>query len=402
MGKILAILNNQNDTNLNTFLKTKIRNLETEKKELVGVFGKTGAGKTSLINAVIEEKGLLPSGSIEACTSVMIKVEANRHNEIYEAVVEFISPEEWEDEMGSLFRTIEKGDQAMDNNDNDDKDDYHEAVDKLSALYDEEWKERSCEQLMEPKCFKAIPEFLHSKQKTLAFKSAKDLSADIVKYTRNGTKDDKYKAVKRWYWPLVKCVTIKVPNNNLLQHVTLVDLPGNGDRNKSRDTMWKGIVGDCSAVWVVTEINRAASERESWEILKSVSSLLGNGGECQHIHFICTKSDDIEDIDDHSKADAQALIITRNKEAKESVIKELNKLTKIKKHFSDECFKVFTVSSREFFTKRHLSPENTEIPRLQGFLQNLNDCHSETLNYVSGACGILSLIHGASLRNEIL
>ncbi|MEQ2235163.1 hypothetical protein ILYODFUR_038844, partial [Ilyodon furcidens] len=171
MGKILAILNNQNDTNLNTFLKTKIRNLETEKKELVGVFGKTGAGKTSLINAVIEEKGLLPSGSIEACTSVMIKVEANRHNEIYEEVVEFISPEEWEDEMGSLLRTIEKGDQEMDNKDDDDNDDYHEAVGKLSALYDEEWKERSCEQLMEPKCFKEIPEFLHSKQKTLAFKS---------------------------------------------------------------------------------------------------------------------------------------------------------------------------------------------------------------------------------------
>ncbi|MEQ2201310.1 hypothetical protein XENOCAPTIV_010599, partial [Xenoophorus captivus] len=170
MGKILAILNNQNDTNLNTFLKTKIRNLETEKKELVGVFGKTGAGKTSLINAVIEEKELLPSGNTKACTSVMIKVEANRHNEIYEAVVEFISPEEWEDEMGSLLRTIEKGDQEMDNNDDDDdNDDYHEAVDKLSALYDEEWKERSCEQLMEPKCFKEISEFLRSEQKTLTF-----------------------------------------------------------------------------------------------------------------------------------------------------------------------------------------------------------------------------------------
>ncbi len=65
--------------------------MEIEKRELVGVFGKTGAGKSSLINAVIKEKNLLPSGSIDSCTSVMIKVEANRLNNKYKADIEFIS-----------------------------------------------------------------------------------------------------------------------------------------------------------------------------------------------------------------------------------------------------------------------------------------------------------------------
>lgn len=64
-----------------------------DKKELVGVFGRTGAGKSSLINAIIGEKNLLPTGSIHACTSVMIKVEANMENSDYEAQIEFI-PEE--------------------------------------------------------------------------------------------------------------------------------------------------------------------------------------------------------------------------------------------------------------------------------------------------------------------
>ena len=121
-------------------------------------------------------------------------------------------------------------------------------------------------------------------------------------------------------------MTVRVPNNPCLQHVTLVDLPGNGDRNKSRDTMWKKViyphamliivegytdnvtiiicciplqvVGSCSTVWIVAEINRAASEKESWEILEESCSLMGNGGECQQIHFICTKSDHFEDSDD--------------------------------------------------------------------------------------------------------
>lgn len=67
--------------------------LETDKRELVGVFGKTGAGKSSLINAVIGKKNLLPSGSVSACTSVIIKVEANMHSPKYEADIEFITKE---------------------------------------------------------------------------------------------------------------------------------------------------------------------------------------------------------------------------------------------------------------------------------------------------------------------
>jgi len=60
---------------------------------VVGVFGRTGAGKSYLINTVIGERNLLPSGSVYACTSVMIKVEANEQNSKYEADIEFITKE---------------------------------------------------------------------------------------------------------------------------------------------------------------------------------------------------------------------------------------------------------------------------------------------------------------------
>lgn len=390
MEHVLAKLNNQENTKLNAFLRDKIKDLKTDKRELVGVFGKTGAGKTSLINAVIEEKKLLPSGDVDACTSVMIRVEANMCNTKYEAHIEFITKEEWKEELWSINHHHE----------NTEDDDYQDLAEKLSALYGEEWRQKSSEQLMDARYFRDIPEFLQSMKKILSCETAKELSAKIIKYTRTDSNQGGGRGIKRWYWPLVKCVTIKVPHNDFLQYVTLVDLPGNGDRNKSRDAMWKGIVGNCSTVWVVTEINRAASETASWDILKNVNSLIGNGGECRHIHIICTKSDVVESLDELSKAEVQSLVLKRNKVAKENVQKQLNKLTKIKKLLSDECFQVFTVSSREFFIKKHLSPENTEIPKLQDFLKILNDCHSETLNYVSGAHGILSLIHGASIRKE--
>ncbi|XP_034075834.1 nuclear GTPase SLIP-GC-like [Gymnodraco acuticeps] len=267
------------DNKFNKFLKNKIKDLETDKREVVGVFGKTGAGKSSLINAVIGVKDLLPSGRISACTSVMIEVEANMPNPKYEAEIEFITKEEWEEELNH----------CLGNNDDQEKgEDYQDSVEKLSVLYGEEWKNKSPENFLDKKYFREIPEFLNSKSMILTKDTAEDLSADVVKYTRSESKD-----VKRWYWPLVKCVTVRVPKNRLLQHVTLVDLPGNGDRNKSRDRMWKKLVGSCSTVWIVAEINRAASKKESWEILEESCSLMGNGGECQQIHFICTKSDEI-------------------------------------------------------------------------------------------------------------
>ncbi|XP_077939914.1 nuclear GTPase SLIP-GC isoform X1 [Gasterosteus aculeatus] len=375
---------------LNDFLRKKISDLKTEKREVVGVFGKTGAGKSYLINAVIGLKKFLPSGGVRACTSVLIKVEANMQNSKYEAIIEFITKEEWRDELwfSKNFR--------QDNEEDDTE--YRDIDEKLSALYGEDWKEKSPDDLMDAKYFRKIPEFLLSKEKILTADEDEELSENVIRYTRTKPDDAEDKSTRRWYWPLVKCVTIKVPNADLLKHVTLVDLPGSGDRNKSRDKMWKTVVGSCSTIWIVADIKRVASEVEAWDILKDACSNMGNGGQCNQIHFICTQSDLHPDAKDTSKDGIRDFILKRNQQAKKEVMKEFHQLKGVKKHFSEESFKVFTVSSIEFLNQKYLNKEQTEIPKLKQFLKELNDCHKETLNYVSGARGILSLIQGASRR----
>nr|XP_054604684.1 nuclear GTPase SLIP-GC-like [Nothobranchius furzeri] len=393
-------LEHRDETELNEFLKKKIVDLQIEKREMVGVFGRTGAGKSSLINAVIGEKNLLPAGGINACTSVMIKVEANEINK-YEAEIEFISEEDWNYDLWSMLQFLGQ-----------DKEDDQDTNDKLSALYGKEWKalylnhqkEKSLRNFKNSKCLKEIPEFFKSEKKRLDGETAKELSDKIKRYARNDPQSVDNGG--RLFWPLVKCVTVRVPyneHNDFLQHVTLVDLPGTGDCNKGRDTMWKGIVESCSTVWIVTEITRAVSEKEAWDILKGVVSNIGNGGQCKTIHFICTKSDMYEDFEYHSAEEKQTQIKERNEKAKEGVKNAYSQQTNVKKHFDEDCFEVFTVSSKEFLNFNFPEKEITEIPKLQKFLQDLNDSHSKTktTNYVNGAYGILSLIEGARSRNAI-
>ncbi|KAJ0001394.1 hypothetical protein NQD34_006414 [Periophthalmus magnuspinnatus] len=385
MTRVHDTLSNHKNSKLNSFLRKKIWDLRSDRRDLVGVFGKTGAGKSSLINAIVKEKDLLPTGSLFACTTVMIKVEATQ-NKKYEAEIEFISKKEWEDELWSLKNLYGE----IPDEEKTDDEECNEIIEKMTALYGDEWKDRSHKNLMEPKYFKEIPEFLQYGRKIIQVKGAQELAAKLLKYTRSDSKDG-----QRWFWPLVKCVTVRVPNNDILKHVTLVDLPGNGDRNKSRDQMWKEIVASCSAVWVVSEMNRAVADRDGWEILESTCNLMGNGGECQNIYFICTKCD--QEADDGTTDS----ILKRNLKAKEIVRKEFNKLHTVKKQFKDDCFEVFTVSSKEFFKQKKLKPDQTEIPSLQEFLRSLNNQHDQTLNYVSGAYGILSLIKGAKLGNVV-
>lgn len=82
-------------------------------RTVIGVVGTTGAGKSSIINAVLDEEYLLPTNGMRACTAVVAELSYNHspyEDEKYRAEIHFISAEEWTRELRVLLDNLRCGD----------------------------------------------------------------------------------------------------------------------------------------------------------------------------------------------------------------------------------------------------------------------------------------------------
>ncbi|XP_062382193.1 nuclear GTPase SLIP-GC-like isoform X2 [Sardina pilchardus] len=408
MKKIEADANEETDA-FSQYIRSLIKDPKS-KKTKVGVIGRTGVGKSYLINTILGEK-VLPSGSELACTSVIIQVEANDPQKTdFTAEIKLISKQDWEHELEILRQILDKGTREYEESD------VKSARDKIKAVYGQDGVNKTLEELKSV----VIPDLV---DKTENGPTAEELERAIRRYVKSGEAD----STQLFYWPLVKSVTIKVPgHNDILENLVLIDLPGTGDINKSRREMGKNCRRECSTMWILSDINRADSDQSSWDILSFHLKEM-RGGECNSITYICTKTDqmDAEDADNYmsdnnltekglgitqeqltkdEKIKIRKCIEHRNKQSKADV--ENTFLPKIKAHSNEVDFKIFTVSSKGFQKQDNdcvLSAEDTEIPALRELLQDLNVSFSKKMEdeYIKEVGGVLSLIQGSKCDGHI-
>ncbi|XP_078237633.1 nuclear GTPase SLIP-GC [Pogona vitticeps] len=404
-GKLIDVLSRGNMPEGMNYLKERLDALKkkTSLEPLrIGFLGRTGAGKTSLLNALLGRKLFLPVSGNQTCTSCIVQVKGSQ-SEQYEATVHLLSQEEWRDELKNLVKILQK------NGDDEDDDSFEECVNdatrKLRALYGTGADQKNYEELLKAKLQVTIPA-----KRTIQLKEKEvgRFSEALKPYIRVG--DDH----PNQCWPLIKYVELALPLSEMVpEGITFIDIPGTGDFNRKRDEMWKQNIDKCSVIWIISDMERAIGDRDQQILLdESIKAYLA--GNCTDIAVVVTKSDKL-DLDEYRSernntqlTNEHDAILERNGDTKRKVGANIREKLKRRLPPDSEVIQkqdlVYTVSAKEFWNRQHLNQEETEIPELRKYFRKLSLREKKRLvmEYVKEISSILLLAENTGSREQLV
>ncbi|XP_024424605.2 nuclear GTPase SLIP-GC isoform X1 [Desmodus rotundus] len=369
----------------------------------IGLFGSTGAGKSSLINAIIQQAMFLPVSGASICTSCIVQVSSGCCEQ-YEAKIHLLSDQEWKEELKNLtkllHRTEELGKEEADEWDRDDA--VEEAIWKLRMLYGDGAERKSYEELLRAKPKGKIPT---SRIITLKAEEAGELSVKLDPYIRTKRRDWDGESAETHIWPLIKHVEVTLSKSELIpEGVVLVDIPGTGDFNSKRDEMWKKTIDKCSVIWVISDIERVSGGRTHEDLLNE-SIKACQRGFCRDVALVVTKADKLHlpEYLRERKVGKRAILSQREAvlERNEMIKLQRNRILKekLKRKLPADpkalgaSDLVYTVSAQEYWQQALLTEEETEIPRLREYIRKrlLDKRRRMVTKFVTEAFGLLLL-----------
>jgi hypothetical protein len=246
--------------------------LRTEKREckvLIGFLGVTGAGKSSMINALLEHEDLLPADDEKACTAVCVEIMWNPQDNpahAFQARIDRISEDDWRIELEKLFRDI--SDQALNKDSEDGEPDLERdmriktAFQKLKCVYPQirniqDLKNLTVKDLLQHPNVKNIL----GQSKWITNKSLEEFAPAIKPYIDSSDSKEGNGGRSFAQWPLVKLVRLLVKSRILMDGIILVDLPGSMDTNSSRSAVAENYEKNLTVTCVVAPTARAASDK---------------------------------------------------------------------------------------------------------------------------------------------
>ncbi|RAK78295.1 uncharacterized protein BO72DRAFT_80173 [Aspergillus fijiensis CBS 313.89] len=245
---------------------------------VIGVAGSTGAGKSSLVNALIDDKDILTTDCMRASTAVPVEVHYNKGQSRYRAEVVFIERKGWERELNTLFAELRGYLEDLARGEEPKDAEATIALQKIMAVYPA---------LERQALFETSPSELVKDERV------SDLLAQTVRFEDNDSKrfaDN----LKLFIDSKVRVVRVYVKAKALSTGAVLVDLPGVSDSNAARVAVADDYMKRCSAHWIVAPINRAVNDKIAHDLLgKNFKIQMHMNNAFNDITFVCTKTDDL-------------------------------------------------------------------------------------------------------------
>ncbi|KFO38079.1 hypothetical protein H920_00474 [Fukomys damarensis] len=328
----------------------------------VGLFGITGAGKSSLINAIIQQAMFLPVSGDSICTSCVVQ--------------------EWKEELKNLTKLLHRMEEAGGEDADADVWDADEAIEeatwKLKMVYGTGAERKNYEDLLRAKPRAKIPT---SRIITLKAEEAQELSVKLDPYIRTQKIDGVEESAETRIWPLIKHIEVTLPRSALIpEGVVLVDIPGTGDFNSKRDEMWKKTIDKCSVIWVISDVERVSGGRAHEDLLNE-SIKACQRGFCKDIALVVTKADKLNlpeylrerKVGSRAIENQREAVLERNKTIKlqrSRILKEkLKKKLPADSKVLEASDLVYMVSAHEYWQQALLSEEESEIPKLREYIR---------------------------------
>jgi GTPase SAR1 family protein len=275
-----------------------LRGIVSKVRTVIGVLGNTGAGKSSLINAILDEDNLIITSGSRACTAVATEIAFNLDPDpahSYRAEIEFISKEEWAAEIHALLPELVGDEQKLSSEYNNPDSDAGVAYEKIKAVFPDITHAQIAHNhaasfIRDP----SLKDILGT-VRFLSYRTADELRTEIRRYVDSTEKTRKGKKSTMAYWPLVKAARVYVRSKALQSGAILVDLPGVQDANAARSAVAERYMAECSALWIVSPITRAVSDKAAKQLLGSSfrQQLTMDGNYC-NVTFICSKTDQMK------------------------------------------------------------------------------------------------------------
>ncbi|KAJ7744514.1 hypothetical protein DFH07DRAFT_25631 [Mycena maculata] len=276
---------------------------------LIAICGATGAGKSSTLNAILDDN-IVPTSGMRACTAVVTEIAYHKKKTI-DGDISFLSEAEWKAELDILLGDLVDEDGNLKRS-TDLKSDAGVAWQKVHAVYPTITQEKlvtmTPDQIIakDPKIANIL-----GATKSIVARDSKTFAVEINKYIdskdRKGGKDKKKDKGKERkdkakepnspaLWPLIRQVNVRCGAAALSTGAILVDLPGTGDANAARNSIAKEYMKKSNCIWILAPITRAVDDKIAKDLLGEAfrtQLMMDQNYNDSAITFIATKCDDI-------------------------------------------------------------------------------------------------------------